>query len=82
MKKQKLVLTKETVKNLTLNNEELGSVVGGAGGGGVSVATTGANVTFTTISTGATCHSCGKSCLACPGLTTGTSVINPPPFLP
>ncbi|MBL8948738.1 MAG: hypothetical protein JNK45_36535 [Myxococcales bacterium] len=79
MRKKKLILTKETVKNLTLGDEELGAVVGGAGGVSISV-NPGTTVMYTTTAnTGATCHSCGASCLACPGTGNFTSVINPQP---
>ena len=70
MKKKKLKLTKETVKNLTVDSSELEKV---AGGGWSPVAYT------TTVNTGATCHSCGASCLACPGMDM-TRYINPAPY--
>jgi hypothetical protein len=68
MKKKKLVLNKETVKNLTLDRQELDAVAGGyIGGAGTQLCPT-----------GTTCHSCGTSCLACPG-GTATIYINPDP---
>jgi hypothetical protein len=75
MRKKKLILNKETVKNLTLTNEELGGVVGGG-----YTSTTG----FCP-NTGSTCYSCGGSCLitvcGCGITETYTPKINPT-FIP
>lgn len=72
MKKKKLVLNKETVKNLTLDRQELDAVAGGY----INV---GAGTQL--CPTGTTCHSC-SSCLACPGITDYTAHINPNPIRP
>lgn len=76
MKKKKLTLTKETVKNLTLDADQLGDVAGG----GIGAGYTGGSTNWCP-NTGSTCHSCGSSCLACPGFET-TIYINPNPFTP
>lgn len=80
MRKKKLILTKETVKNLTLGDEELGAVVGGGGISGVS-GVSGVSInpgTIGVMTEGGPCGSVHPSC-RCPMPTGFTSVINPGP---
>ncbi len=79
MKKKKLKLNKETIKNLTLEDKDLADVVGGRVGPiNLTVFYTGGSTNWCP-NTGSTCHSCGASCIACPGMTGASVTINPQP---
>ncbi len=80
MRKKKLILTKETVKNLTLDGQELAEVSGARGQAGLPQGyLTGS--TNMCPNTGSTCHSCGGTCLGCGAGTNMTPLINPT-FIP